>query len=867
MNSLRKITTLADNNGNNHSSSGSNTKGIMARISRVLFPDSPPRNFSSRIRFHAIGGGDSLANLCNPSNPNSPQRKNPSRKPVNRKGRRRKRDKHPRSEEPDERTIRSKTKSLDRARNDAESNGKCRKTIPSTRRSRSMESSILMNLNKLQNNDAGNITEKRKNKLINKKATTYKKKRKSRDRAKSQDKENIKPLIEEAKNSAVGRSRRSSGILTYSVFETLPTGDKVNISSVVSPLTPVGHDVHDYCPTASDEDPREGYINDSCECILSALTAPKTSKRVDLKPTLQIHKNPDLPSPAKTNEVRSEGKRKQNLESSFTSPSVARKPAKRFDNRATPSYEDLSTGLSVPPPPTRDNDMIRRMVAPRLLQIASVEDESQNPTKSNGISPKSRTACTHVNDVPSSLEAVNTEDATVKHREQPRSDNDILMDDSVRTNKEAIFPSKSRIANTRRRSSRQSRSVNRFIATFRRKRKRKQPRANKKEPSSCERSLVENFTVVGHVGEDKALRRSARSRQPTQRFTTSFMRRKSHKEQYKNVFSTRDKARGEKSGREMKNEDKYLTERNGENEIIRQSDEGFIDDVFDELPPKQTFKSVENRSTIQKSDEQSKRKQYRHNISKRKGGIGNDHKASVNQGRPSISPANTSFAMEAIMVCVAEGSMWGYSELDCLKRAHANANPMSSSFWQDVESSVREKSAEECRDKWFSMVGTPNQKNTARSTKCDDTNSDGEDDIFNSTPIRNENAEQNSSHSSTKSTKIKHKRRLSDIFSSPILINKRKEERERADNDKDYEFSPLLFRPQYKSYLKEVRNGIKNKVVALKSKNTNVTQQKRSLSASIDQGGLQLGGALSPGGTLHIEAPSEDEFEDDDFIE
>jgi len=135
---------------------------------------------------------------------------------------------------------------------------------------------------------------------------------------------------------------------------------------------------------------------------------------------------------------------------------------------------------------------------------------------------------------------------------------------------------------------------------------------------------------------------------------------------------------------------------------------------------------------------------------------------------------------------------------------------------------------------------------------------DVEDDIFNSTPVREANNVTYSLPSSPKSTRSQTLTRLLDIFSSPIVYKRKEENKE--NHIADYS-SPLFFRPQYKTYLREVRAGINDKTRNFKSKRANGPKKKnKHLTVSIEDGEIHMGGVLSPGGTLLIQAPDDDEL-------
>jgi len=94
---------------------------------------------------------------------------------------------------------------------------------------------------------------------------------------------------------------------------------------------------------------------------------------------------------------------------------------------------------------------------------------------------------------------------------------------------------------------------------------------------------------------------------------------------------------------------------------------------------------------------------------------------------------------------------WTNDEISMLRNAQKNVNPTSTLYWQEVAVQVGTKSSSECQSKWQAMVATP--KVVRRATKKKDThtlntsvsyddeddnddNDDEEDDLFNSSPYR-----------------------------------------------------------------------------------------------------------------------------------
>ncbi|KAL7465028.1 hypothetical protein ACHAXS_007842 [Conticribra weissflogii] len=87
-------------------------------------------------------------------------------------------------------------------------------------------------------------------------------------------------------------------------------------------------------------------------------------------------------------------------------------------------------------------------------------------------------------------------------------------------------------------------------------------------------------------------------------------------------------------------------------------------------------------------------------------------------------------------------SQWSNEEISSLRRAQNSVNPISAMFWEDVADLVAGRTSKECRDKWFSLTGTPSVRSKLQSRKTisntvnDVSSDDDEDDLFNSTPFR-----------------------------------------------------------------------------------------------------------------------------------
>lgn len=209
---------------------------------------------------------------------------------------------------------------------------------------------------------------------------------------------------------------------------------------------------------------------------------------------------------------------------------------------------------------------------------------------------------------------------------------------------------------------------------------------------------------------------------------------------------------------------------------------------------------------------------------------------------------------------------WDELSVKQLLKAHKETDPKCVLFWHDIASKVYNKSADQCRDKWFSLVKTPKlrrKKTIQQATPPDQHNSDDYDDIFNSTPLRNASK---LILSWGKASSRRKSRSSSDNFldlllsSSPVIKSKKSNESEkRSDTTKP---SPLHFRKMTKCYVKKVRAGFID--LKTKKKPSYVKASKKNqqcLSEAIDAGDVHMNGFLSPNGTVTIDAPEEHEVQ------
>jgi hypothetical protein len=128
--------------------------------------------------------------------------------------------------------------------------------------------------------------------------------------------------------------------------------------------------------------------------------------------------------------------------------------------------------------------------------------------------------------------------------------------------------------------------------------------------------------------------------------------------------------------------------------------------------------------------------------------------ASILNSESQTSNNNTVEARKSIADGSATDREWSYDDLRILRHCQKEINPTSTLYWQEVATRVGTKTSSECQIKWQSLVPTPKVRKARKSarnphhhSKCgvvdtslsdDDEN---EDDLFNSSPYREANLE------------------------------------------------------------------------------------------------------------------------------
>jgi hypothetical protein len=204
---------------------------------------------------------------------------------------------------------------------------------------------------------------------------------------------------------------------------------------------------------------------------------------------------------------------------------------------------------------------------------------------------------------------------------------------------------------------------------------------------------------------------------------------------------------------------------------------------------------------------------------------------------------------------------WSSLEVKKLREAQGKADSLSDTFWSDVAVHVGEKSALECRDKWFSLVQTPNprqarKKKNATKKPPPEAVYD-EDDIFNSTPMRGDLDGGAPNQGSPMKVDFGSAIKVDGTNAAAHISSKY----EGASN-------PIDFQPRagYKSYLQGMRRDVSRNQKENKSKKTQGKSKKgpKYLSEAVYEQDVDMNARLTPGGTLKVKSMAEGE-DDDDF--
>jgi len=308
-------------------------------------------------------------------------------------------------------------------------------------------------------------------------------------------------------------------------------------------------------------------------------------------------------------------------------------------------------------------------------------------------------------------------------------------------------------------------------------------------------------------------------------------------------------------------------------------------------------KEKDNQSSPSPSPKKEKSKQRRGSLKKSIKSASSKRKGKKKSSAKAESKENNNADSKEQL---SPGSSWSSEQVEALRRAYHAVEPTSFSFWEDVAFGLDgDKTADQCRDKWFSLVQTPK----IRAKKKRNSNGGGQrsgrktpsalrrdvDDLFQSTPYRrvNVNIDEDGDDSNYSCNESEVFIADDDVmlpceFSSPIshspskLVNLAAEADGDGDRDTGHDISPVYFRTGYKGYIKGLakirrRNGGKRHgsggVGSSVGANATLTpaikdKSGRNVSAKIGAGDVQMNGVLTPGGTVQVRAPTDSDLED-----
>jgi hypothetical protein len=196
------------------------------------------------------------------------------------------------------------------------------------------------------------------------------------------------------------------------------------------------------------------------------------------------------------------------------------------------------------------------------------------------------------------------------------------------------------------------------------------------------------------------------------------------------------------------------------------------------------------------------------------------------------------------------------------------------SFWDDVAARMpqRDKTAHECREKWFSLVKTPkprtrengkrNRDDLLLAQKAGDRRREEEDDVFNSTPLRQ----------GEQPTDCYEQQLPAGL--DLLSLGEERMDVEPASDDERLEPSHNLpvAKPGFKSYLQGMRRDLnrsrKNHKPdqRSKTKKDDAARLRKAtyLRENFQDEDVKMKAELTPGGTLKIHG-AEQEVDEDDF--
>jgi len=219
---------------------------------------------------------------------------------------------------------------------------------------------------------------------------------------------------------------------------------------------------------------------------------------------------------------------------------------------------------------------------------------------------------------------------------------------------------------------------------------------------------------------------------------------------------------------------------------------------------------------------------------------------------------------------------WTNDEISMLRDAQKNVNPTSTLYWQEVAVQVGTKSSSECQSKWQAMVATP--KIVRRATKKKDTHTlntsvsydeeddndddDEEDDLFNSSPYRQAEVEEDDIFAS---------KAFSNSFGSSTGLSPCIKEGTTSIHEGEKPSALKFRRKGYNTYIDNLRKDINRVEKKKKNKPHKSNKTSNALNDTINdirvQGENNISGNLLPDGTVKINIQEEEEQDaiDDDI--
>lgn len=197
---------------------------------------------------------------------------------------------------------------------------------------------------------------------------------------------------------------------------------------------------------------------------------------------------------------------------------------------------------------------------------------------------------------------------------------------------------------------------------------------------------------------------------------------------------------------------------------------------------------------------------------------------------------------------------WRESDVVLLREAQNEVNPTSFSFWEEVSELIGNRSAVECREKWFSLVKTPKVKESkAKKNLQQKVAMTPNDDIFNATPMK-ALFSQRSDGFDQGFGNLGFLENLN--LGSAVKVN-------RAPTADGGPSMPT--QRGYKTYITNMKRNIlkmdnKRRLPVMTNMKSKVSKNVRERA---EEGDVELNGRLSPGGTIHVKASGNEDFDDE----